>query len=86
MEKPLCLPNPFPLSLPMKTDKYIKFRFRSRQNGATAGLVIDSRKFARLSVTELSRLFPYCESSKMQFLDRSPEYPSFEQAFSHSFD
>jgi hypothetical protein len=67
----------------MKTT-YVKFRFTSR-NGATAGLVIDSFRFARTSITDLSRFFPYSEAPLMARLEVSPEYPTWEDAFNHSF-
>ncbi len=63
---------------------YRKFRFTSR-NGATAGLVIESDRFERMSITDLSRFFPYSEAQFMARLEVSPEYPTWEDAFNHSF-
>ena len=61
-----------------------KFRFTSSQ-GVTAGLVIESERFARTSITDLSRLFPYSEARLMARLEVSPEYPTWEGAFAHTF-
>jgi hypothetical protein len=66
----------------MKTT-YVKFRFTSR-NGATAGLVIESDRFQRTSMTNLSRFFPYSEAQFMARLEVSPEYPTWEEAFNHT--
>lgn len=64
---------------------YLKFRFSSRQ-GCTAGLVIESDKFANLSITELSRFFPYSESRFMRELEVSREFNSWCEAFEFDFD
>ena len=63
---------------------YVKFRFTSNA-GATAGLVIETDRLQRTSVSDLSRFFPYSESRFMARLEVSPEYPSWEDAFNHSF-
>jgi hypothetical protein len=65
---------------------YIKVRFTSKANGSTAGLVIEADKLYRTPLTELSRLFPVSEASKMERVELSPEYDSFEEAFAHNFD
>ena len=64
---------------------YLKFRFTSRQ-GCTAGLVIESDKFSNLSITELSRFFPYSESRFMRKLEVSREFNSWREAFDFDFD
>lgn len=66
--------------------EYIKVRFESKSYGHTAGLVLELDKFEDMSVEELSRLFPYSESLKMQRLIRSKSYPTWEEAFQHNFD
>lgn len=63
---------------------YRKFRFTSNA-GATAGLVIESDRFERTSITDLSRFFPYSEARFMARLEVSPEYPTWEAAFNHTF-
>ena len=64
---------------------YLKFRFTSR-HGCTAGLVIESDKFSNLSITELSRFFPYSESRFMRELEVSREFNSWRDAFDFDFD
>lgn len=51
----------------------------------TAALILDSEVIDTMTVTEISRLFPYSESTKMVFLEISPEYDSFEDAFNADF-
>jgi hypothetical protein len=65
---------------------FVKYRFTSKNNGNTAGLVLDTSKHKRTSVTELSRAFPYSESAKMERLEISPEYETWEEAFHHEFE
>jgi len=67
----------------MKTS-FRKFRFVSNQ-GQTAGLVIDSAKLDSLSISDLSRFFPYSEARFMARIEVSPEYSTWEEAFYHSF-
>ena len=64
---------------------YLKFRFSSRF-GCTAGIVIESDKFSNLSITELSRFFPYSESRFMRELEVSREFNSWREAFDFDFD
>ena len=52
---------------------------------ATAAIILDSEVIDRMTVSEISRLFPYSESTKMVFLEISPEYDSFEDAFNADF-
>jgi hypothetical protein len=69
---------------------YIKVRFTSKSNGSTAGLVIEADRLYGMPLTELSRLFPGSEASKMErqelieHVELSPEYASFEEAFLHA--
>ena len=51
----------------------------------TAALILDSEKIDGMTVTEISRLFPHSESTKMVYLEISPEYDSFEDAFYADF-
>lgn len=73
-----------PTQIPPMNSSFRKFRFTSNQ-GATAGLVIESDRFERLSVTDLSRFFPYSEARFMARLEVSPEFPAWEAAFNHVF-
>ena len=63
---------------------YIKFRFTS-PHGATSGLVMETHKFERMTMQEISRLFPYHEVPKMHKFETSPAYPTWEEAFNHTF-
>jgi len=65
---------------------YIKARFTSKNNGSTAGLVLESQKFYALSLTAFSRMFPYSEAVKMERTQVSPEYGTWDEAFAHSFE
>ena len=51
----------------------------------TAALILDSEKIDGMTVAEISKLFPYSESTKMVYLEISPEYDSFEDAFYADF-
>ena len=52
---------------------------------ATAAIILDSEVIDRMTVTEISRLFPYSECTKMVYLEISPEYDSFDAAFYADF-
>jgi hypothetical protein len=53
---------------------------------ATAGLVLDIDRFRNMSITDVSRLFPYSEAGKMERLRRSPLFPTWDEAFEFDFD
>lgn len=61
-----------------------KIRFTSK-HGATAGLVVPAA-VAKKPITEISRLFPMHEASKMERFEQSPVLPSWEAAFNFSFE
>lgn len=63
-----------------------KVRFSSKEHGATAGVILSSRFIERNTVSEISRLFPYSESMKMETFEVSPAYETADAAFYHSFD
>jgi hypothetical protein len=63
---------------------YTKVRFTSKRNGATAGLVVEH--IDDKSINDLSRLYPYSEASKMEKIERSPEFPTFLEAFNYKFE
>ena len=44
----------------------------------TAALILDSDKLDKMSVSEISQLFPYSESMKMMFLEISAKFDSFD--------
>ena len=65
---------------------FCRIRFTSRKHGATAALVFTSDRLAQIkSVGELSRAFPYSESLKMERLEVSPNFPTFDEAFAYEF-
>ena len=64
---------------------FIKFRFSSKTNGATAGLILTHDQFHANSITSLSRLFPMSEATKMERLEHSKPYDTWEEAFDHTF-
>jgi hypothetical protein len=65
---------------------YVKVRFEgTRETGATAGLVLEHAKCAKMSVGEISRLFPMREAPKMRTLQVSPAYTTWDAAFAHVF-
>ena len=63
---------------------FVKFRFVGK-SGATAGLVLPTRRFEAHTITSISCLFPYSESRKMEKLEVSPVYYKWEDAFNHEF-
>jgi hypothetical protein len=66
-------------------NQFVKFRFRS-EFGVTCGLVLPLASYRERTVTELSRMFPMSEASKMHLLDCSDVYSTFENAFHHDFE
>ena len=63
---------------------YQKIRFTARK-GSTAGLIFESYKLESMSLSDVSRFFPYSESGKMAKLQVSPEFNTWEEAFEYSF-
>ena len=51
----------------------------------TAALIVKADKLNKMSVSEISEMFPYSEAMKMKFLEVSAEYPSFEDAIESDF-
>lgn len=66
--------------------KYGKVRFTSKLNGSTAGIVLTDKQQENMTITEISRLFPISESTKMEMLERSDYFDTFEQAFLFDMD
>lgn len=64
---------------------FVKVRFSSKKHGATAGLVMPTITYVELSVSELSRKWPYSEALKMETVEASKPYDTWEQAFAHEF-
>lgn len=66
--------------------KYGKVRFISKFNGNTAGIVLTDKQQENLTIAQVSDLFPRSESMKMEKLQRSDYFDTFEQAFSYQFE
>ena len=64
---------------------FVKVRFTSKTNGSTAGLILTLDKFKKMSITDISRMFPYSESCKMAWLEVSNQYSTWDMAFAHDF-
>ena len=67
-----------------------KVRFARSNNpesadDCTAGLILESSKLESMTVSDVSRLFPYSEAAKMRVIQVSPRYPDWEAAFNHQF-
>ena len=62
---------------------FIKIRFVSPDNGATAGLVVDAT--AHKTIEEYSRLFPVWEAPKMRHFQSSPYFNNWNDAFHYRF-
>lgn len=60
-----------------------KIRFTGKV-GETAGLIVTTEQ-ARQSISKLSRLFPYSEASKMERLETSRAYKTWDEAFAHDW-
>ena len=72
----------------MTTFQKVRFSQHATSNDpelCTAGLVLDAAKLANMTVSDISRLFPYSESHKMRVLQVSKKYPHFYDAFNHQF-
>lgn len=66
--------------------QYCKIRFVSKyHHGATAGLIVSATAMKGKTVSDISRLFPYSEANRMDRLERSPFFPSWDQAFAYTF-
>lgn len=65
-------------------ETYRKIRFTDGREH-TAGLVIAESKFRKMTIEQISRLFPMSEAMRMRTLQVSPEYPTKEDAFEHEF-
>ena len=47
----------------------------------TAGLIFDYDKIKSMSIEDVSRCFPMRESVKMHKIFRSPQFPTWDEAF-----
>lgn len=42
--------------------------------------------FVKVTISEVSRLFPYSEAGKMERIARSPIFPTWDEAFAYTFE
>lgn len=63
---------------------FVKARFTGKA-GSTAGLVLSHAEARHISVSHLSRYFPYGEHRKMEYVELSPVYKTWGEAFGHVF-
>ena len=64
---------------------YQKVRFYSKRHGVTAGLIIHRDRKTLQTVDSLSRLFPVSEAPKMERLQASPLFDTWDEAFAFEF-
>lgn len=66
-------------------EQYCKIRFVSKYHGGTTGLILSATALKGKSLSAISRLFPMSEFNKMERFERSPFFPSWDQAFTYTF-
>lgn len=65
---------------------YCKIRFVSKyHHGATAGLILHTDTLKGKTIADLSRYFPIGECNKMDRLERSPFFATWDEAFAYTF-
>ena len=65
---------------------YCKIRFVSKyHHGATAGLILHAETLKGKTIADLSRYFPVGECNKMDRLERSPFFATWDEAFAYTF-
>jgi len=64
---------------------YHKVRFTSRRHGATAGIILETATFGGMTLTQVSRFFPWSEVPKMEKLEQAGPFESWDEAFEHQF-
>lgn len=62
------------------TVRYSKVRFSCPVNGQTAAIVLSEEQQQKMTITEISRLFPMFEAPKMKRLERGEWCDSIESA------
>jgi hypothetical protein len=65
---------------------YQKVWFESVLHGRTAGLIVPAEQLKSMTISEVSRLFPYFEANKMKTLQVSPVFETWEAAFAFGID
>ena len=65
---------------------FCKLRFVSRyHHGETAGLIFPASALKGKTIADLSRYFPVGECNKMDRLERSPFFSTWDEAFTYTF-
>lgn len=65
---------------------FCKLRFVSKyHHGATAGLIFTAEALKGKTIADLSRYFPVGECNKMDRLERSPFFATWDEAFAYTF-
>ena len=67
-------------------NKYIKVRLTSKNNSSTDSLIVNGGQVYDLTGHRLSGMFPYSEVVKIDRIEKSPEYATWNEAFDHQFD
>jgi len=66
--------------------RYCKVRFVSKyHHGATAGLIWAEHELRGKSIEDISRRYPMSEFRKMDRLERSPWFATWDEAFGYEF-
>jgi hypothetical protein len=66
--------------------QYCKIRFMSKyHHGETAGLILTDDALKGKTIADLSRYYPVGECNKMDRLQRSPFFQTWEEAFRYEF-
>lgn len=71
----------------MLTAPFIKVRFYSKSYGETAGLILPANliKNGKIDVVKASCYFPMAEFRKMEKVEFSPEFNTWDEAFKYQF-
>jgi len=65
---------------------FCKLRFVSKyHHGATAGLIFPAAALKGKTIADLSRYFPVGECTRMDRLERSPFFETWDEAFAYTF-
>jgi|SaaInlV_100m_DNA_5_1039725.scaffolds.fasta_scaffold11845_1 hypothetical protein len=65
---------------------YGKVRFTSQHNGNTAGIILTQKEQRELTISQVSARFPISEAFKMERLERSDYFKTFEEALNFDMD
>lgn len=67
-------------------EQYCKIRFVSKyHHGATAGLIFSASQMKGKTIADISRAYPISEFQKMNRMQRSPMFETWDEAFRYEF-